>query len=222
MPNSPSFCWSIFTCHKNATIFSNTFCLIHSIEKLLANWNISRRECLNFRFIQGKSSQEQCNNSFFIFDLLPIVSPINSSSKKVRELAYLSSRKLPARSSNILLDSFVRANWVSASSQLAFIAATWAWSSRSFWLRSYSIINLGGKETTNALNPLRPMLPRISYSLPSTCSPYPSEDIFVPSSQILQESTLPISLGQTGHRQNHSKLHHQVLLQLPACLCPSE
>ena len=35
---------------------------------------------------------------------------------------------------------------------------------------------------------------KISYSLPSTCSPYPSKDISVPSSQILQESTLPTSL----------------------------
>jgi hypothetical protein len=47
------------------------------------------------------------------------------------------------------------------------------------------IIKLGGKETMNALNLLHPMLPRISYSLPSTCFPYPPEDIFVPSSQIL-------------------------------------
>ena len=55
-------------------------------------------------------------------------------------LAYLSSRKLPARSSNILLDSFVRANWVSASSQLAFIATTWVCSSRSFCLKLWWLI----------------------------------------------------------------------------------
>ena len=105
------------------------------IEKLLANWNISWRERFYLWFIQGRSSQEQCNDSFSIFDLLPVVSPINSS--KSDSWLTFRLRKLLARQSNILLDSFVRVNWVPGSSQLPFIAATWVWSSRSFWLKRY-------------------------------------------------------------------------------------
>ena len=111
--------------------------------------------------IQRKSSQEQCNDLFFLRPPAYCrVSPINSLNKKVRQLAYLSSRRLPARSSNILLNPFVRAKLLS----FCFITT----SGVSDW-RNSSKVNIGSdwewkNERTESTLP-NYMLPRFTFSL---------------------------------------------------------